>query len=122
MADIWRVYRIKKCRHTSPQKPKFVVIVCQDEDYMGFLINSDISQFILNKPNMLACQIKLTETEYHFLFQESYLDCAQLYPFKNSELIIGLEIINDKTKNEIRKVISKAKTITKHQRDLILNS
>jgi hypothetical protein len=122
MADIWRVYRIKKCRHTSPQKPKFVVIVCKDKDYMGFLVNSDISQFILNKPDMLACQIKLTEDEYHFLFQESYLDCAQLYPFKDSELITGLEIITDKTKTEIKKVVSTAKTITKYQRQLILNS
>jgi hypothetical protein len=122
MPDVWRVYRIKKCRHTSPPKPKFVVIVCKDKEYMGFLINSEISQFISNKPYMLACQITLTKAEYHFLFQESYLDCAQLFPFKDSELVIGLEVISDKTKAEIKKVVSKAKTITKHQRDLILNS
>ena len=89
---------------------------------MGFLINSDISQFILNKPDMLACQIKLSETEYHFLFRESYLDCAQLYSFKNSELNTGLELINDKTKTEIKKVVSTAKTITQHKINLILNS
>lgn len=121
MPDVWRVYRIKKCRHTSPPKPKFVIIVCKDEEYLGFLINSDISQFILNRPNMLACQITLTKAEYHFLFQESYLDCAQLFPFSDNELIIGLEIISDKTKTEIKEIVSKSKTITKYHKELILN-
>lgn len=122
MPDVWRVYRIKKCQHTSPPKPKFVVIACKDEEYMGFLINSEISQFVLNKPYMLACQITLTKAEYNFLFHESFLDCAQLFPFRDSELVIGLEMISDKTKAEIKEVVSKAKTITKYQRELILNS
>jgi hypothetical protein len=121
MFDIWRVYRLKKCRYTSPPKPKFIVLVCKDEKYMGFLINSEISPFISSKPDMLACQILLTKDEYHFLFYDSYLDCAQLYSFNYSELVIGLEVISDKTKSEIKKVVSQAKTITGHQRRLILD-
>ena len=122
MLDIWRVYRLKKCRYTSPPKPKFIVLVCKDEKYMGFLINSEISPFISSKPHMLACQILITKNEYHFLFYDSHLDCAQLYPFNDSELIIGLDVISDGTKAEIKKVVSKAKTITVHQRMLILDS
>ena len=122
MPDVWRVYRIKKCRHTFPPKPKLVVLVCKDEEYMGFLVNSEISEYISKKPYLLACQIVMSESEYGFLFYKSYFDCARIYPFKDNELVIGLEFVSDKTKAEIKEVVAKAKTITGHQRNLILNS
>jgi hypothetical protein len=120
MPDVWRIYRIKKCRHTHPPKDKFIVIVCIDFECMGFLINSEINRFTANKPDLLQCQVLVKKEEYHFLFRDSYLDCARLYPFSNDELIIGLEMVSAKTKEEIKNAVSKAKTIAKRYVKLIL--
>ena len=122
MADIWRVYRVRNCRHTHPPKAKFVVIVCRDVEYMGFLVNSTINQFIVKKPYLLECQVTLSKSDYGFLFRDSYLDCGRIYSFDDAELIIGLELINDKTKTEIKNAVSKAKTVAKRYQKLILDN
>jgi hypothetical protein len=122
MPDVWRVYRVKNCRHTHPPKNKFVVIVCRDTEYMGFLVNHTINQFVANRPYLLECQVILSKSDYGFLFQDSYLDCGQIYAFKDAELTVGLELVNDKTKAEIKTVASKAKTIAKRYQNLILDS
>lgn len=122
MPDIWRIYRIENCRHTHPPKLKFVVIVCKDIDYMGFLVNSRINRFIQKKPDLLECQVILNKSGYRFLFHDSYLDCSEIYPFEDAELVVGLELVNDKTKLEIKTVVSKAKTIEKRYQNLISSS
>ena len=122
MPDIWRVYLVRNCCHTHPSKDKFVVIMCRDIEFMGFLINSKISKFVLKKPDLLACQVILSTSDYGFLSHDSYLDCSQIYPFGDTELVIGRERINEKTKSEIKNVVSTAKTIEKHYKNLILIS
>ncbi len=117
----FRVYRIKNCRYTTPRKNKFVVIVCRDSEYMGFLVNSTINKYISKRPHLLECQVMLIRSEYGFLFHDSYLDCTQLYVFKDAELVIGQDIVNEKTKAEIKTAVSEAKTIERSYRDLILN-
>lgn len=121
MPDIWRVYRVKNCRHTNPHKDKFVVVVCRDVEYMGFLINSAISQYSLKRPYLLECQVMLGKSDYGFLFHDSYLDCARIYDFKDAELLIGLELIGDETKSEIKTAVSKSSTVEKKYKDLILS-
>jgi len=119
MPDIWRVYRVKYCAHTNPPKNKIVVIVCRDVEFMGFLVNSTINRFITARPDMFVCQIMLSKSDYGFLFHDSYLDCAQIYPFGDEELVIGLKFISEKTKTEIKQVVSKAKTIEERYKKLI---
>ena len=89
---------------------------------MGFLVNSAIKQYILKRPYLLECQVMLSESDYGFLSHDSYLDCGRIYPFEDGELVVGFELINDKTKAEIKTVVSKAKTIEKRYQELILNS
>jgi len=122
MPDLWRVYRIKECHYINPPKLKFIVIVCKDVEYMGFLINSTINQFITKRPSLLECQIILSQSDYGFLSHDSYLNCAQLYAFKDAELVVGLDLVNDKTKSDIKTVVSKAKTIETRYQNLIVNS
>ena len=119
MVDIWRIYRVSNRRHTSPPKLKFVVVVCKDVEYMGFLVNSTISQYILKKPYLYECQVMLSQSDYGFLSHDSYLDCCKIYGFEDDELGTGLETVNDKTKTEIKKAVSASKTIEKKYKDLI---
>ena len=121
MPDVWRTYRIKDCRHTMPRKDKFTIIVCKDAEYMGFLVNSAIHPYISKRPYLLECQIILTKAHYGFLFHDSYLDCTKIYPFEDNELDIGLGIISDKTKAEIKLVVAKARTIEERYKNLIAN-
>ncbi len=121
---VWRVYRVENCRHTNPHKLKFVFVVCENLDdigYMGFLVNSKVNRYISKRPHLLECQVVLSKADYHFLFNDSYLDCARMYPFRHSELVVGLGSVNDKTKLEIRAAVFKAKTIEKRYKDLILD-
>lgn len=122
MPDIWRVYRIKRCRYTHPPKDKFTVIVCKETECMGFLVNSTINPFISKRPYLLQCQVILRSSEYGFLFHDSYLDCGRIYSFKDAELAIGLELVNNKTKTAIKAAVINSKTIEKKYRDLILST
>ena len=122
MPDIWRIYRVRNCCHTHPPKDKFVVIVCRDIEYMGFLVNSTINQYILKRPYLLECQVVLSESDYGFLSHDSYLDCGRIYAFEDAELVVGLELVNDETKAKIKTAVSTSKTIEKKYKDLILSN
>lgn len=121
-ATIWCIYRVDNCRHTHPPKFKYVFIVCRDEYCRGFLVNHAINKFISARPHLLECQILLKQSDYGFLVRDSYLDCHHLCDFTDDELMIGIGPIRDATKAEIKAVVSKAKTIEKRHRNLILNS
>jgi hypothetical protein len=122
MPDVWRIYRVKNCRHTHPPKDKFTIIVCKDDEYLGFLVNSTIAAFIEKNPHLLECQVRLSKLDYGFLFYDSFLDCIRPLPFDEDELVIGLEMINPETKAEIKKVVAKSDTIEKRYIDKILSS
>jgi hypothetical protein len=89
---------------------------------MGFLVNSTIHPFILKRPYLLECQVMLRNSDYGFLFHDSYLDCGRIYAFKDAELVVGLELVNDKTKADIKTAVAKSKTIEKKYQDLILSN
>jgi mRNA-degrading endonuclease toxin of MazEF toxin-antitoxin module len=89
---------------------------------MGFLVNTGVNKFISQRPYLLECQVVLSKSDYGFLFHDSYLDCTQIYAFEDTELVIGIGQVNDKTKTEIKTIVSKARTIAPHYRNLILSS
>ena len=41
------------------------------------MINSQINQYIVKRPKMLACQVELKGSDYEFLSHDSYANCAQ---------------------------------------------
>lgn len=86
---------------------------------MGFLVNSTINQYILKRSYLYECQVMLSASDYGFLSHDSYLDCGRIYGFEDAELVIGLELVNDKTKAKIKKAVSTSKTIEKKYKDLI---
>jgi len=120
MPSAWQVYHVKKCCHTHPPNNKYVSIVCKDIEFMGFLVNSELSNFILKRPDLLTCQVVLTASDYGFLKNNSYLDCGQIYPFDDDVLMISVSDINKKTMLAIKTAVSKSKTIEKQYKDLIL--
>lgn len=121
MPDTWCIYHVLKCSHTLPfPKDKFVVIVCRDSRCMGFLVNTVIHPFILNRPGLLKAQIKIKVSDYSFLDHDSYIDCKDLYDFEDGELCNTRAPVNIITKAEVRKIVRDSDTIEPRYQKLIL--
>lgn len=59
---------------------KFLIVAGVDKERIlvcSVMINSQINQYIMKRPKMLACQLELKEAEYTFLSHDSYVNCAQ---------------------------------------------
>lgn len=59
---------------------KFIIIagVAQDRILVcSVMINSQINQYIMKRPKLLACQVELKGNNYDFLSHDSYANCAQ---------------------------------------------
>ena len=59
---------------------KFFVVIGQNEEEVigAFFINSNIRNFLLTKPKLLALQLGLGSDNYPFLNYNSFLDCSQI--------------------------------------------
>lgn len=58
---LWRIYFASNCYYVKPEpKDKFVIPVCFDSgNIMGFLINSQISNFVRNQPELIVCEASI---------------------------------------------------------------
>lgn len=60
---------------------KFIVIADVERGKVlvcTVLINSKINQYILKRPQLLACQVEIKADDYDFLSHNSYINCASL--------------------------------------------
>ena len=72
---------------------KFLIIAGVAPDRIlvcSVMINSQINQYIMKRPKLLACQVELKGNDYDFLSHNSYANCAQ--PIKAK---LGAFMIND---------------------------
>ena len=120
MVPLWHIYHVKNCRHAKPgPKDKFVVIVCRDVQAMGFFINTEINSYIKNRPELLASQVPIKASDHRCLDWNSYVDCRELFAFKDAELSIRNPVINQ-TRHAIRNVVDISETLEERYRKLIL--
>lgn len=73
---------------------KFLIVAGVDQEKIlvcSVMINSQINQYIMKRPKMLACQLELKKVNYDFLAHDSYVNCAQ--PIKaNFQHFMGEEV------------------------------
>jgi len=121
MPGIWHIYHVQNCSHVKPiPKNKYVAIVCRDLAPMGFLINSGIRMYIQNRPSLLACQAVIEESDHKCLSRNSYVDCIDLYEFKDKELVEGGVPISRQAIARIKEAVKNSKTIEIRYKKLIL--
>lgn len=65
------------CSFTSPPKHKFVILVSMTPEPLVFLINSEISEWLEQRPDLRDCQVLIHCAEHSYLSYDSYLDCTQ---------------------------------------------
>lgn len=121
MPDIWHVYHVQNCRYARPiPKNKYVAIVCKDLTPMGFLINTGIHKYIQNRPDLLICQAIIEESNHKCLSHDSYVNCIDLYEFKDKELIEDYGPISTQAIARIKEAVNNSKTIEVRYKKLIL--
>jgi hypothetical protein len=118
MISPWHIYHVSKCRHATPPKDKYVVIVCLNPNPYGFLINSRISQFIQNRAALLSSQVAIAAERYSFLKHDSYINCGHLFSFRSGELH-SVQGIQNNTRRAIKRVVASSKLIEPIYRRLI---
>jgi hypothetical protein len=78
------------CEQMRPEaKHKLVVVVHVAADYvLGFVINSRLNEFVLERPHLLPCHAELLCDEHPlFLTHDSFVDCQTPYTFPRVSLI-----------------------------------
>lgn len=118
------------CGFTNPPKEKYVVLVHLDDEPLIFVVNSKIHQFIVSRPDLNRCQVKLNADDYPFLSHDSYLDCSNPITEMTRNEIVGqvrsdldriIGVLNDITLAEVIEVVNSARTISQDQKRRIIS-
>lgn len=119
---LWRIYFTPNCYYVKPEpKDKFVIPVCFDgEKIMGFLINSRISNFVLNMPELIVCEAPIKESDHRHLRHDSFVDCHSLYPFYDWDFQGERGAVSDEAKKQILKAVRDCPEIVRKYKRMIL--
>ena len=112
-------------------KPKFLIIATADDPPLLFVINSNIHQFIQDRPYLLEAQIKISPEEYSFLNHSSYINASRVFDTmtrqdiadqitKDINCIKGM--LSSRTIRKLLAVVEKSKTLTPQEKQRITNT
>lgn len=113
-----------------PPKHKFCVLVGQSgTDQLLFLINSKVSTFIHNRPDMVKCQVELARADHTFLSHDSFLDCAQEFVFPSVDILDILHrdsrcyrgALSDDARQQALAAVKHARTIRRDYQGIIIS-
>lgn len=107
---------------TTPPKTKYFILLSADGDKLMIatvFINSDINPHNLSSPELASLQYKLCESDYNFLWKDSYANCASISERKIDNLKKDIDNdpnifqgnINEKDFKAMRELIKKSKVI-----------
>lgn len=110
------------CRTTRPQKPKFALVVAvEPHRAVALLINSEPSEFILSRPDLLNQQLQLFVREWQFLRYDSWLDCSSAHVF-NQDDIPSVRHVADASaalKDQVAKTVQASRTLNKRSKTAV---
>jgi len=125
----WRVIRLF-CRFTSPPKEKLLVIGRIGPDVQVLVVNSELSNYVLARPDLRRCQVQLDAAGHIFLRADSFLDCGQVYFVSAGD--IERQLVEDlgRIRGEVSvgarpavlEAIRTSRTLTKQQKGQLLSS
>lgn len=76
---------------TTITKPKFLVLVAtNDPEYLTFIINSEVNQFISARPHLSQCQVLIDGASHAFLDHDSHIACHEVFPIRREDVIHAL--------------------------------
>lgn len=120
--QLWHIYFVANCQYVKPEpKDKLVIPVCMDEnDYIGFLINSEIGDFVRNQEELLVCQAYLRAFDHACLNHDSIVACHTPYKFSESELTEHRHAVSANAKEVILNAVKLCTVIERKYKRAIL--
>lgn len=88
---------------------------------IALLINSEPSEFILSKPDLLNQQLQLFAHEWPFLRHDSWLDCSSAHVF-NEEDIATVRHVADSSaavRNQVVKIAQASRTLNRRTKTAV---
>jgi hypothetical protein len=89
------------------------------------MINSQINQYIMKRPRLLACQVELKGDNYDFLSHDSYANCAQPIKAKLEVFMINdfkyCGLLSDADLTEIQQQLIGSGSLTADEITLFFN-
>lgn len=99
-----------------------MVIVCVDTKPLGFLINSEIREWLKKDPDRLAAQANVLASEHSALNYDSFVDCWEIYEFEEAELTQARDPVSRTAKLSIKAAVAKSKTVEQKYKTMIRDS
>lgn len=65
---------------------KRFVVVHVDEHTFTCIINSNVSAFLKNRPDMLRCQVLIPTDGHAFMDHDSHIDCSRTRTYSTAEV------------------------------------
>jgi len=110
------------CRTTKPQKSKLAIVVAVEKQCaIALLINSEPSEFILSKPDLLNQQLQSFAHQWRFLRHDSWLDCSSAHVF-NEEDIASVRHVADSTaalRNQVAQIVQASRTLNRRTKTAV---
>lgn len=102
---------------------KRFVVLDITQDTFTCVINSEVSNFILSKPHMAACQVALDLARHPFMSRNSHIDCSRIRTYSRESVIDQLcanpgwvlGVISENVLTEMTAAIQSSKMISKSQ-------
>ena len=74
---------------------KRYVVMHVDEHTVTCVINSAISNFVLNRPALLKCQVAMPCVSHSFMQHDSHVDCSRTHRFATVDVVADLSSKTD---------------------------
>lgn len=102
------------------QEKRFVILSVTDEAFTC-VINSEISNFITNRPHLAACQVPIDQASHPYMSWDSHVDCSRIRKYTKVEIVKQLcnqpdwvfGMVSNTVLSEIVDAIGRSKTIPK---------
>lgn len=119
------------CQFTHPlPKDKFLLLVSLKPEPLFFVVNSEMNDYVKNRPHLAKCHILLEKEKHHFLSHDSYINCNEAKSFSieevETQVLENMGRIKGIVSKEIRLFIIEAtkasKTLSREKKSIILES
>jgi hypothetical protein len=121
--EAWNIYFAPNCNHARPKpKDKYVVVAYVSKNAWGFLINSEVSKWLRERPKLLVCEAVILAAEHRCLKRDSYADCQIIYEFFGWELRNHEGVISRQAKINILQSIKGCPTLETRHKSIILEN
>jgi hypothetical protein len=82
-----KVIKLREVMDDGQIHEKRFVLLRVDDDSVCCVINSQVSRFIQNRPDMLRCQVAMAVADHVFMDHDSHVDCSRTKNFTTARVV-----------------------------------